>query len=92
MKYRLLGRTGLYVSELCLGTMTFGDQGFWKVMGGLGQEAVNTLLKQAFDAGINFIDTANVYSLGVSETLTGLSRHWDCHATKSWWPPRRSAP
>ena len=48
MKYRLLGRTGLYVSEICLGTMTFGDQGFWKVMGGLGQEAVNALVKQAF--------------------------------------------
>jgi aryl-alcohol dehydrogenase-like predicted oxidoreductase len=73
MKYRLLGRTGLYVSELCLGTMTFGDQGFWKVMGGLGQEAVNTLVKQSFDAGVNFIDTANVYSLGVSETLTGTA-------------------
>ncbi len=73
MKYRLLGRTGLYVSELCLGTMTFGDQGFWKVMGGLGQEAVNTLVKQAFDAGVNFIDTANVYSMGVSETLTGAA-------------------
>ena len=71
MKYRLLGRTGLYVSELCLGTMTFGDQGFWKVMGGLGQEAVNNLVRQAFDGGVNFIDTADVYSLGVSETLTG---------------------
>jgi aryl-alcohol dehydrogenase-like predicted oxidoreductase len=73
MKYRLLGRTGLYVSELCLGTMTFGDQGFWKIMGGLGQEAVNALVKSAFDAGVNFIDTANVYSLGVSETLTGAA-------------------
>jgi aryl-alcohol dehydrogenase-like predicted oxidoreductase len=73
MKYRLLGRTGLYVSELCLGTMTFGDQGFWKVMGGLGQEAVNGLVRNAFDAGVNFIDTANVYSLGVSETLTGAA-------------------
>ena len=73
MKYRLLGRTGLYVSELCLGTMTFGDQGFWKVMGGLGQSAVNTLVKQAFDAGVNFIDTANVYSLGASESLTGAA-------------------
>ena len=73
MKYRLLGRTGLYVSELCLGTMTFGDQGFWKVMGGLGQSAVDTLVKQAFDAGVNFIDTANVYSLGASESLTGAA-------------------
>ena len=71
MRYRLLGRTGLYVSELCLGTMTFGGQGFWKVMGGLEQDAVTALVKQAFEAGVNFIDTANVYSLGESETLTG---------------------
>ncbi|MFZ4480572.1 MAG: aldo/keto reductase [Rhodoferax sp.] len=71
MRYRLLGRTGLYVSELCLGTMTFGGQGFWKVMGGLGQDAATALVKQSFDAGVNFIDTANVYSLGQSETLTG---------------------
>jgi aryl-alcohol dehydrogenase-like predicted oxidoreductase len=71
MRYRLLGRTGLYVSELCLGTMTFGGQGTWKVMGGLGQEDATSLVKQAFEAGVNFIDTANVYSLGESETLTG---------------------
>lgn len=71
MRYRLLGRTGLYVSELCLGTMTFGGQGFWKVMGGLTKDAVTALVKQAFDAGVNFVDTANVYSLGESEALTG---------------------
>ena len=71
MRYRLLGRTGLYVSELCLGTMTFGGQGFWKVMGGLGQDAATALVKQAFEAGVNLIDTANVYSLGESETLAG---------------------
>ena len=93
MKYRLLGRTGLYVSEMCLGTMTFGDQGFWKVMGGLGQDAVNTLVKQAFDAGINFVDTANVYALGMSETLTGqairalgLPRDEIVVATKAFGP------
>ena len=91
MNYRLLGRTGLYVSELCLGTMTFGDQGFWKVMGGLGQEAVTTLVKQAFDAGVNFIDTANVYSMGLSETLTGaaikgLPRDEIVVATKAYGP------
>ncbi len=71
MHYRLLGRTGLYVSELCLGTMTFGGDGFWKVMGEVGQDGATALVKQAFDAGVNFIDTANVYSLGMSETLTG---------------------
>ena len=73
MRYRLLGRTGLYVSELCLGTMTFGDQGWWKVMGGLGQDSVTSLVKQAFDAGVNFIDTANIYSLGEAEKLTGTA-------------------
>ena len=71
MRYRLLGRTGLYVSELCLGTMTFGAQGFWQVMGGLGQDAATALVRQSFDAGVNFIDTANVYSIGESERLTG---------------------
>jgi aryl-alcohol dehydrogenase-like predicted oxidoreductase len=71
MKYRLLGSTGLYVSELCLGTMTFGSSGFWEVMGGLRQDAVTAQVKRAFDAGINFIDTANVYSFGQSETLLG---------------------
>ncbi len=93
MKYRLLGRTGLYVSEMCLGTMTFGDQGFWKVMGGLGQESARALVKQAFDAGVNFIDTANIYSLGVAETLTGeairslgLPRDEIVVATKAFGP------
>jgi aryl-alcohol dehydrogenase-like predicted oxidoreductase len=69
MKYRLLGRTGLLVSELCLGTMTFGGKGFWEVIGTQGQELVNTIVGTSLDAGINFIDTANVYSFGESETL-----------------------
>ena len=71
MKYRLLGQTGLYVSELCLGTMTYGSAGFWEVMGGLDQAAVSAQLKYAFDRGVNFIDTANVYSLGQSEERVG---------------------
>ena len=72
MHYRLLGRTGLYVSELCLGTMTFGGtDGIWKAVGSLDQQAATALLKQAVDAGVNFIDTANVYAGGVSETMTG---------------------
>jgi aryl-alcohol dehydrogenase-like predicted oxidoreductase len=74
MRYNLLGQTGLYVSELCLGTMTFGgSDGIWAAMGGLQQDAVNAQFRTAFDAGINFIDTANVYSLGKSETLTGTA-------------------
>jgi aryl-alcohol dehydrogenase-like predicted oxidoreductase len=71
MKYRLLGRTGLYVSELCLGTMTYGSAGFWQVMGGLDLKAVKAQVKFAFERGVNFIDTANVYSLGQSEELLG---------------------
>ncbi|MGD9977300.1 MAG: aldo/keto reductase [Bacteroidales bacterium] len=71
MKYKLLGNTGLKVSELCLGTMTFGGRGMWTAIGALPQEQVNGLLKQAIDSGINFIDTANVYSEGLSEQLTG---------------------
>ncbi len=73
MRYRLLGRTGLYVSELCLGTMTFGGEGssMWKTIGGLGQDTATALVKQAFDAGVNFIDTANIYSFGIAETMTG---------------------
>ena len=71
MKYKLLGNTGLKVSELCLGTMTFGGRGTWTAIGTLQQEPVNQLVKAAVDAGINFIDTANVYSEGLSEKLTG---------------------
>ena len=75
MRYRLLGQTGLYVSELCLGTMTYGGggAGIWASIGKLQQDAVNEQVKAAVDAGINFIDTANVYSLGQSETLLGQS-------------------
>ena len=72
MKYHLLGQTGLYVSELCLGTMTFGGKGFWENIGKLQQDETTALIKNSFDAGINFIDTANVYSFGESETLTGI--------------------
>ena len=74
MRYRLLGRTGLYVSELCLGTMTFGGSGgIWKSIGGMDQDAATAMVKQAFDAGVNFYDTANVYALGESEMMTGVA-------------------
>jgi aryl-alcohol dehydrogenase-like predicted oxidoreductase len=71
MKYKQLGRTGLLVSELCFGTMTFGGKGFWTVIGQLLQDAANDLIDRALDAGINFIDTANVYSEGESEKILG---------------------
>ena len=75
MKYNLLGNTGLKVSELCLGTMTFGGKGRFKAIGSLGQEPVDALMKKSIDEGINFIDTANVYSEGMSEELTGQAIH-----------------
>lgn len=71
MKYNLLGNTGLYVSELCLGTMTFGGRGMWTAVGTLPQDQVNNLVKQSVNNGINFIDTANIYSEGLSEQMTG---------------------
>ncbi|MDQ4140043.1 MAG: aldo/keto reductase [Bacteroidota bacterium] len=71
MKYNLLGNTGVLVSELCFGTMTFGGQGYWEAIGRQTQDEANELLKMAVDAGINFIDTANVYSYGQSEQILG---------------------
>ena len=75
MKYNFLGNTGLVVSELCFGTMTFGGSGggIWSNIGKLQQESVNELMKTVVDSGINFIDTANVYSFGESERLLGQS-------------------
>ncbi len=73
MRYNQLGRTGLFVSELCLGTMTFGGGGVWSVMGEVGQSAAERLVGRALDAGINFIDTADIYSDGQSETITGAA-------------------
>ncbi|WP_129790442.1 aldo/keto reductase [Sphingosinicella sp. CPCC 101087] len=74
MRYNPLGRTGLYVSELCLGTMTFGgDEGMWGNIGRVQQEEADSLVKASIDAGINFIDTANVYSKGLSERILGQS-------------------
>src|ERR1700746_3625908 len=68
MRYRKLGNTGLIVSSVALGTMQFGGK---MNMGNLGQEDTTRMVKLALDSGINFIDTADVYSLGESETLVG---------------------
>src|SRR6201993_1680129 len=68
MKYRKLGNTGLIVSEVALGTMQFGGR---MNMGNLGQEDTTQMVKLALERGINLIDTADVYSLGESETLLG---------------------
>jgi aryl-alcohol dehydrogenase-like predicted oxidoreductase len=74
MKYNRLGQTGLYVSELCLGTMTFSGQNYFGgVIGTLDQKAATALIARSLEARINFIDTANVYSLGESEKMTGVA-------------------
>jgi len=76
MKYNQLGRTGLFVSEICLGAMTFGggvDGGFWKAIGALDQPDVDAIVGRALAAGVNFIDTADVYHFGQSERLVGQS-------------------
>lgn len=72
MKLKPLGRTGLFVSELCLGTMTFGgSDGIWSQIGQLQQPDAERLVGTALDAGINFLDTADVYADGRSEEITG---------------------
>jgi aryl-alcohol dehydrogenase-like predicted oxidoreductase len=73
MRYNKLGRTGLFVSEICLGTMTFGGSGgdMWGKIGQLGQDDADTLLRTAIESGVNFIDTADVYAGGRSEEITG---------------------
>jgi len=73
MKLNPLGRTGIFVSELCLGTMTFGgaEEGMWGKIGRLQQEEAERIVGGALDAGINFIDTADVYAGGRSEEITG---------------------
>jgi len=73
MKYKTLGNTGLFVSELCLGTMTFGGQGVWANMGNVQQDDAQALIARALDQGINFIDTADIYSNGASEQIVGQS-------------------
>lgn len=76
MRINRLGRTGLFVSELCLGTMTFGGTGeVWSKIGNLQQGEADDLVKTAVDHGINFIDTADVYSQGKSEEITGQALH-----------------
>ena len=72
MRYRPLGRTGQFVSEICLGTMTFsGGAGFWQAIGQLDQAQSTALVGRALEKGVNFIDTANVYSEGRSEMQLG---------------------
>jgi aryl-alcohol dehydrogenase-like predicted oxidoreductase len=74
MRYNQLGNTGMFVSELCLGTMTFGEAGTggtWGAIADVDQDAADRIVEKSIAAGVNFIDTADVYSFGVSETILG---------------------
>ncbi len=93
MRYNTLGRTGLVVSELCLGAMTFGNRPGGFFTHDLDQAGSTALIRQALDAGVNFIDTANVYSFGQSEEFVGhalreigVNRHDVVIATKGMGP------
>ena len=94
MRYKMLGRTGLFVSEMCLGTMTFGEnRGPYGAAGWIGEADALSIIRRGFDAGINFVDTANVYAQGRSEEIVGraigtlgLARHDVVIATKAEHP------
>jgi aryl-alcohol dehydrogenase-like predicted oxidoreductase len=76
MRYNQLGRTGMFVSEICLGTMTFGasdQKNQWGAIASLEQQAADQIVERSLAAGVNFIDTADVYSLGASERILGQS-------------------
>jgi aryl-alcohol dehydrogenase-like predicted oxidoreductase len=92
MKYNTLGHTGLLVSELCLGTMTFAvGEGMWKPVAGVEQKLADELVRLSLDAGINFVDTADVYTNGESEKILaqaianlGIARKDIVIATKAY--------
>ncbi len=73
MRYRELGRTGMFVSEICLGAAAFGetDENFWSGIAGVDQATTNAIVDHALNAGINFFDTSDVYSRGASERALG---------------------
>ena len=71
MNYRFLGRSGLRVSELCFGAMTFTGKTGWRHVGDSGQKEADEIVGIALDAGVNFFDTADVYSMGESERILG---------------------
>src|SRR5579871_4986635 len=96
MNFRQLGNSGLRVSELCLGTMTFGS-GFFNIAV-VDQAGANQIVTRALEAGINFFDTADVYSFGESEEITGralkhsgVPRDSVAVATKVFAPMSRAA-
>ncbi len=96
MKYVNLGRSGLKVSRLCLGCMSYGEPERLPQPWSLDEKASRPLIRQALEAGINFFDTANIYSGGSSEEITGKAlremarRDEIVVATKTFFPWRNS--
>jgi aryl-alcohol dehydrogenase-like predicted oxidoreductase len=91
MEYRQLGRSGLRVSTLTMGTMTFGGKGWAKTVGDLGVSEARRLVDICIDSGVNLIDTADVYSSGASEEiigeiLGGVRKNGTLIATKARFP------
>jgi aryl-alcohol dehydrogenase-like predicted oxidoreductase len=89
MNHRTLGRTGLRVSELCFGTMTFGGEGVYTAIGSTAQAEADRLVGVCLELGINFFDTADVYSAGRAEEIVGKAlgtpRKDVVLATKARW-------
>ncbi len=90
MRYTRLGHTGLTVSRICLGTMTYGDPAWRSWV--LDEDAARSFFRVAIESGINFFDTADMYSLGVSEEIVGRALRKFAKldeiviATKAYWP------
>lgn len=74
MKYIKLGKSGLEVSQICCSTMGFGDLNRWGGKWLVGQDGAAAVVKKALELGINWFDTANIYSLGASEEILGEAR------------------
>ena len=87
MDYRQLGKSGLRVSTLALGTMTFGGRGKFAKTGAIDARRAARLLDLCLDAGVNLVDTADVYSGGLAEEIS--ARRCVAGATGCWSPPRR---
>ncbi|MFF0478745.1 aldo/keto reductase [Streptomyces sp. NPDC004284] len=96
MNMRFLGRTGLQVSELSFGAMTFGTGGGYGHMGGLDADGARALVEQCLDSGVNFFDTSDVYAAGESERILGAAvrgrRDEIVLATKARWPLEGAGP
>ena len=91
MEYARLGSTGMKVSRICLGCMGFGDAERWTHKWVLNEENSRPIIKKALEMGINFFDTANVYSIGASEEILGRALRTSRIGTRSSSPPRCTA-